>query len=1283
MRLATLALVCLVLARPADARTPPISLDPPEAPGGLTVVGKPAAGSHPDSPASLQASCYGTVPYFRRSTTCAISGSYSLWAGVTASEAVDLGYAAGQGYGDSWEIPMVKSFSYAGGGESLQLEFDHAQDSEPDFDYLRVEVDWPGSGGPHLVTQFTGTNSTTHVTLPLSPGTELPGSAATISIRFVASSDGAWSDQDGLYPTECGLATVDNIRLTAMPSNTTLDFSDFESGTDGWAIEFLPVRDCGPPANFAAVAQCGSILLTWDAVPGAGGYQIFRDGDQISGTVGTSKTDLTPGTGQRCYYLRAVFFDTGEAGPPSSALCRTAISEPPTTTDPSSQAVSPGASVSFAVIASGVGLSFQWRKDTTAIPGATLDHYDIASAQAPDAGSYDVVVSNACGTVTSAAASLTVDASTPNSAVILERIFNDCPFSTLTTTNNYPTLVSITDDADPLCIGYANLHLWRFSADGASQLLFNNDADYSFSADVTITGTGDAEAGLQISPWWSQADGRFNCRSTDGEIACFGGRLPFYNFTTSDGLFYVKGTTVHLEMIYRPNGLSAASPATIEYRYTDNSGLHSSGPLPFDEANIAEDPPHGLWGQLNDAEVGGYFMYLLGASTPDEVTASWANIVYTNNAAAPLYTITASAGAGGTITPVGAVQVSSGEDKPFAMAADPCHHVTDVLVDGVSVGAVSSYTFTAVDADHTIAASFAPDQLTITLQPLAQVVCSGGPATFSTAATGAPGATFQWRKGTINIPGATSSTLALVSVGPLNAGSYDVVVTSPCGTVTSNAAVLTVHSAPAITLQPISQVICSGRPVSFSVAATGTPTPAYQWRRNGIAIGGATASTFTIPATFSPHAGVYDVMVTNSCGTALGGPRTLTVNQPPVISPQPVSSLQRPPGTTAVFSAGVTGTPPVALQWYKGNTPLVNNGHFSGVNGTALTINGVINTDAGYYQLIATNSCTRAASYVSYLDVLPCPGPPVITLQPVDQLIPAGASATLSVAATTCSPMTYQWYRSGTNGVATTIPGATQASYTIPSVAAADRAWYYCAVSTRSQYTLSRRAALNVLDPAIPWFYTYSVWDNYCSQIRLQWGTNVPMTGVVSYGDDCANLMDSTAPTPLATYGTVDLNRPVSGVLKYRLTVTMPSSAQAQGPCRTWVFPTGDAWLSGSATSSPYYVQRTFPEDGINIGMLIRNAGCANFTGEVAVLWARLNGAPPRDLLNIPTPFPISLPVDELVPGQTMTLPEDLSFRRSEVNGRPGSTVPFTATIRYYIGTQEIRSYVYTNVTLP
>ena len=74
--------------------------------------------------------------------------------------------------------------------------------------------------------------------------------------------------------------------------------------------------------------------------------------------------------------------------------------------------------------------------------------------------------------------------------------------------------------------------------------------------------------------------------------------------------------------------------------------------------------------------------------------------------AAQKYTIAATAGEGGSITPNGDVSVKEGASQTFAIAADNGYEIADVLVDGSSVGAVESYTFSDVKANHTISASF-------------------------------------------------------------------------------------------------------------------------------------------------------------------------------------------------------------------------------------------------------------------------------------------------------------------------------------------------------------------------------------------------------------------------------------------------------------------------------------------------------------------------------------------------------------------------------------------------
>ena len=213
----------------------------------------------------------------------------------------------------------------------------------------------------------------------------------------------------------------------------------------------------------------------------------------------------------------------------------------------------------------------------------------------------------------------------PNSAVIQTRIFNDCGTSTITTTNNYPAEVAIEDNLD-CTSGFANLHNWRFSGDGANPLVFNNGDGFRFCADLTITGSGHGEAGLQIAPWWSQnVDGRLNVRTTDGEIACFGGRLPFYNFTAQHGINYVKGNVIHLEIRYEPNSLSQGDPGTIQYTVGYQAQNYVSPVIPFDQGNPNE--PFGTWGILNDARVGGHIQPFI-QQNPSILRASWANICY-------------------------------------------------------------------------------------------------------------------------------------------------------------------------------------------------------------------------------------------------------------------------------------------------------------------------------------------------------------------------------------------------------------------------------------------------------------------------------------------------------------------------------------------------------------------------------------------------------------------------------------------------------------------------------
>ncbi len=105
---------------------------------------------------------------------------------------------------------------------------------------------------------------------------------------------------------------------------------------------------------------------------------------------------------------------------------------------------------------------------------------------------------------------------------------------------------------------------------------------------------------------------------------------------------------------------------------------------------------------VDGASVGAVSTYTFSnVAANHTISASFASNVVT-------YTISASAGAGGSITPAGTTTVNSGSSQTFAITPASGYQIADVTVDGVSVGAVSSYTISGVSANHTINATFAP-----------------------------------------------------------------------------------------------------------------------------------------------------------------------------------------------------------------------------------------------------------------------------------------------------------------------------------------------------------------------------------------------------------------------------------------------------------------------------------------------------------------------------------------------------------------------------------------------
>lgn len=250
----------------------------------------------------------------------------------------------------------------------------------------------------------------------------------------------------------------------------------------------------------------------------------------------------------------------------------------------------------------------------------------------------------------------------------------------------------------------------------------------------------------------------------------------------------------------------------------------------------------------------------------------------------------------------------------------------------------------------------------IATHPASQTIATGNNVTFTVAASGTPTLTYQWRKGGVNIAGATSASYTISNLQTSHAGGYSVLVSNSYGNATSNTATLTVTtSAPSITTQPASQAVNVGQPVNFSVVAVGSLPMSYQWRKNGVDISGATASSYSIGSVQASHAGGYSVYVSNAYGNITSSTATLTVSAAPVITSQPQNQSVAA-GGTATFSVVATGSPAPSYQWRKNGVNLSNGGNVSGATSATLTLTNAQSSDAATYTVYVSNSMGSVTS---------------------------------------------------------------------------------------------------------------------------------------------------------------------------------------------------------------------------------------------------------------------------------------------------------------------------------
>ncbi len=192
-------------------------------------------------------------------------------------------------------------------------------------------------------------------------------------------------------------------------------------------------------------------------------------------------------------------------------------------------------------------------------------------------------------------------------------------------------------------------------------------------------------------------------------------------------------------------------------------------------------------------------------------------------------------------------------------------------------------------------------------------------------------------------------------------------------------------AAPVITVQPVGGAVVAGSSVALGVVATATPTPTYQWRKNGQALAGATTASLGFTAD-QYSAGQYDVVVTNYLGSATSGGVELTVTGLPVVGG--VGPVRQVVGVGQDFTVAASVSGGTTYQWLRNGVAI------TGATGMSHTITAAeVLRDNGRYQLVASNANGSVHGPILMVRVVPAEAEVVVW----GEYRPAGLAASSGV----------------------------------------------------------------------------------------------------------------------------------------------------------------------------------------------------------------------------------------------------------------------------------------------
>lgn len=268
---------------------------------------------------------------------------------------------------------------------------------------------------------------------------------------------------------------------------------------------------------------------------------------------------------------------------------------------------------------------------------------------------------------------------------------------------------------------------WASNGKFLNCMAYKDYAKYAYVATVpgTYTVTGTYRAGAANKLAFSEENGKITATQVDCPSTSENSSLTVKTFTLTIEVTEAGAGTLVLTAPDTSKGPQLDKLAIVLTKTADEADLTElQTAITNAEAilNAADKDKYSAAALVELQELVNAGKRLTTASSQTDVDAKKAEITAKTADIQTQFTITATAGNGGTIAPTGATKVYKGTSKAFTITPNEGYHVDSLTVDGTAVNVVTEYTFPDVTANHTIAVTFAKDAVTVAKENLLAVI---------------------------------------------------------------------------------------------------------------------------------------------------------------------------------------------------------------------------------------------------------------------------------------------------------------------------------------------------------------------------------------------------------------------------------------------------------------------------------------------------------------------------------------------------------------------------------